>query len=165
MRSTSIKSMLVAALLVAAFAPAVTRALDDRDTQEIAAYQLTDAAFAKYSQATRGLGALAKSLPAVCDDDDTEQSLTSIAAKMDAVPGIKAAIQAAGMTSREYLVFSVALLQAGLVASLQQPGAKPLPGVNMANVGFFRAHKAAIDALGAVKQPQCGDDRDDDSRN
>jgi hypothetical protein len=153
--------MRFAALLAAAvLAPAVTQALDDADTKEIAAYQLTDAAFAKYTQATRGLGALAKSLPAVCDDDDSAQSLTGIAAKMDAVPGVKAAIQAAGMTSREYLVFSVALLQAGLVASLQQPGAQAVPGVNMANVGFFRSHKAAIDALGAVKQPQCNDDDD-----
>jgi hypothetical protein len=154
--------MLFATLLAAALAPTVTQALDDRDTKEIAAYQITDAAFAKYSQATRGLGALAKQLPANCGDDDSPQSLASLAAKMDAVPAVKAAITSAGMTSREYLVFSFALLQAGFAAAI--PGANLPAGVGAANVAFVKAHKAAIEALGAATPPQC-DDRDEDSRN
>lgn len=157
------RSMLFASLVAAALAPTVTQALDDRDTKEIAAYQITDAAFAKYSQATRGLGALAKQLPASCGDDDSPQSLASLAAKMDAVPAVKAAINSAGITTREYLVFSFALLQAGIAAAI--PGANLPAGVGAANVAFVKAHKPAIDALGAATPPQCDDDRDEDSRN
>lgn len=160
------RSMLLTVLLVAAgLAPMATQAFDARESQEIAALQLTDAAFAKYSQATRGLGALAKQLPGDCGDDDSPQSLASLVAKLDAIPGVKAAIQAAGMTTHEYLVFSFALVQAGVAAyALEQPGAKLPSGVSMANVSFVRAHRAAIEALGSVTQPQCDDDRDEDSR-
>jgi hypothetical protein len=67
------------------------------------------------------------------------------------------------MTTREYLVFSFALVQAGVgVFSLEQPGAKLPPGMSIANVNFAKVHKEAIDALGAVAKSQCDED---DSRN
>ncbi|NOS78521.1 MAG: hypothetical protein HOP35_11305 [Nitrospira sp.] len=131
--------------------------LADRDTNEIAGYVLTDAALAKYRQAVRKLQPLAEQLPQDCDHDEAPQSLNGLAARLDGVPEVKAALKAAGMTSREYLVFSWSVFQNGLAAwSLEQPGGKLPPGVKMANVNFYRAHEAELKKLGELtKQADC----------
>jgi rare lipoprotein A (peptidoglycan hydrolase) len=157
-------SLFVAAL-VALFAATASQAqsLGDRDTQEIASYVLNEAVFAKYSQATRNLGQLAKRLPGDCDDTESSQSLDALAARFDAITGVKAAIKSAGMTTREYVVFSLSLFQNGMASwGLEQPGGKLPPGTSMANVNFYRAHEAAIKKLGeATKAADCDDGEDE----
>ena len=130
----------------------------DRDTQEINAYVLTEPALAKYAQATRALGAASKRLSGNCDDDDDgAKSLDALVARINAVPEAKSAIQSAGMTAREYVVFSFSLFQSGMAAwGLSQPGGKLPPGVSKANVDFYRAHEAAIEKLGKPVLTDCG---------
>ena len=68
------------------------------------------------------------------------------------------------MTTREYMVFSMSLLQTGLAAwALEQPGGKLPPGVSKANVDFYKAHKAALEKLGAGSKDKCDDSGDDRS--
>ena len=143
------------ALLTPAWAGAQN--LADRDTKEIAAYMLTDAALAKYTLAVHKLQPLMDQLPQDCDHDEGPQSLNGMAARMDGVPEVKSVLKAAGMTSREYLVFSWSLFQNGLAAwTLEQPGGKLPPGVKMANVNFYRAHEAELKKLGELtKQADC----------
>lgn len=141
------------------------------DAEEIGNYVLTEAALAKYTQAVKNLGALSQAMKAACgnDDSDNAQSLTDTARKLDAVPGVKAAIQSAGLTTREYLVFSFSIFQNGMAAWSMSQGGKLPPGTSMANVNFYRAHEAAMKALGEkAKASQCDkddaeDDRDSDS--
>jgi len=129
----------------------------DRDAKEIADYVLTDAALAKYSQAVRKLQPLKEQLQQDCDREDAPKSLTGLVARIDGLPGVKAALKSAGMTSREYLVFSLSVLQNGMASwALQQPGGKLPPGVKMANVNFVRAHEAELNKLGEIsKQADC----------
>ena len=81
-------------------------------------------------------------------------------AKLDATAGVRAAIQSAGMTTREFVVFSMSVLQAGLADwALGQPGGKLPPGVAMENVSFYRKHQAAMQTLGeSSKTADCGDE-------
>jgi hypothetical protein len=69
-------------------------------------------------------------------------------------------MQSAGISSREYLVFSLSLLQNGIAAwALDQPGGKVPPGISMANVKFYRTHDAALKKLGEeTKTADCDDD-------
>lgn len=140
-------------------APAVAGAqnFSDRDTKEIAGYVLTDAALAKYTKAVHKLQPLMAQLPQDCDHDEGSQSLNGTAARMDGVPAVKSALKATGMTSREYLVFSWSVFQNGVAAwTLEQPGSKLPPGVKMANVNFYRGHKAELENLGELtKQADC----------
>jgi hypothetical protein len=93
------------------------------DEQEIQKYVLTDAALAKYSAATRKLAELPPDAAACEDDGDDPQSIDDAAAKLNASPAAKAALQSAGLTPREYVVFSFSLLQTGLGAwAADQPG-------------------------------------------
>jgi hypothetical protein len=140
-------------------APAVAGAqnFSDRDTNEFAGYVLTDAGLAKYTQAVRKLQPLKEQLAQDCDHDEGPQSLNAVAAQMDEVPGVKSALKAAGMTSREYLLFSFSVFQNGMAAwALQQPGGTLPPGIKMANMKFYRAHEAELTKLGELtKQADC----------
>lgn len=146
------------AFALALLAPSVAEAqnFSDRDTNEIAGYMLTDAALAKYTKAVHKLQPLMEQVPKNCEDE-SPQSLNGIEAKMDGVPAVKSALNAAGITSREYLLFSWSVFQNGLAAwTLEQPGGKLPPGVKMANVNFYRAHEAEVKKLGELtKQADC----------
>lgn len=147
------------AFALALLAPVVAGAESptDRDTKEIAGYVLTDAALAKYRLAAHKLQPLTGELPQDCDQDEGSQSLNDMAARMDGVPKVKSALKAAGMTSREYLLFSFSVFQNGMaVWALEQPGGALPPGTKPANVTFYRAHKADLEKLGELtKQTEC----------
>ena len=105
----------LAALLLVPVAMAAPPAAD-RDTLEVNAYVLTEAAFTKYAQATKKLQA-APGRAADCDDDDdggTDASIAAQVARLEALPGARAALQSAGLATREYVVISWSLLQAGI---------------------------------------------------
>lgn len=144
------------ALLSAAMALALPHfvSAEDADTKEVRSYTLTDSALAKYTDATQRLAALPANRANACDDEGA-QTLAQMAAKLDAAPGAQAAIKAAGMTSREYVVFSMSLLQNGLAAwAMSQPGGKLPPGVSKANVDFIREHDAELKQLETLQRSE-----------
>lgn len=135
----------------------------DRDAQEVSRFVLTEAGLAKFAQATRNIAGV----PGACereedDDSDDLKSIDQMVAKLNSVPGIQAAIQSAGMTSREYVVFMFSMMQSGMAAwAVSQPGGKLPPGISQANVNFFKQHETAMAAIGDGNP--CGDDADDDA--
>ncbi len=118
------------AFLLMLLAPVVIEAQNpaDRDAKEIADYRLTEPALAKYKQAVHKLEPLIAQLPQDCERENGSMSLKDMATRMDAIPGVKSALKAAGMTSREYLVFTWSVFQSGMaVLAVQQPGGKLPP--------------------------------------
>ena len=156
--SGRVAGALLAALAISVVAPRPALA-QDADTQEVLRFTLTDAGLAKYTQATQKLAALpARTGP--CDDEDAgSQSLNDMAAKLKAIPGAEAVFQSAGMTPREYLVFSMSLLQNGMAAwAVKQPGGSLPPGVSKANVDFVNRHEGELKKLeGFNRQKECDD--------
>ncbi len=154
--ATWIATVFVLAMLAPLAAEAQN--LPDRDAEEVTGYVLTDAALTKYAQAVRKLQPLIGQVPQDCEGDEGDQlSLNDAAARMEGVPEMKSALKAAGMTSREYLVFSWSVFQSGMAAwALDQPGGTLPPGVKMENVNFYRAHEAELKKLGEVtKHADC----------
>ena len=86
-------------------------------------------------------------------------SLDEMVAQFDSVPEFRTAIRSAGMTTREFVVFTWSLFQNGMAAwVLSQPGGKLPEGASMANVDFYRAHEAAFQALEKeTKRSDCDD--------
>lgn len=159
-----VHAALRAAACVMAFAPSavIAQASSNRDASEVSAYVLSEAAIAKYSRASANLGGLAKQVAGSCDDGDSPRSLDESVARINAVPGAQSAIQSAGMTTREYLVFSLSLFQSGMAAwALDQPGGKLPPGVSRANVDFYRSHEQALQKLGPPQGSDTCGDRDE----
>ena len=125
--------------------PAGAQSLPDTDTREVRSYALTEAALGKYVDATRKLSAI----PVACEvEEPSVGSLNEAAERIDAVPGAKSAVQSAGMTSREYVVFAFSLIENAFAAyALEQPDGKLPPGVSMANIDFLRKHAGVIERL------------------
>ena len=147
LRFHAAKAMIVAAaigLAVPGFAAA-----NENDKREISSYVLSEAGLAKFTQATQKLSGVAGACAAEDDDDDSDtQSLDQMVAKLNAVPGAQAAIQSAGMTTREYVVFMWSMLQSGMSAWAQSQSGKLPPGVSQANVDFYKKHEAEMKAIG-----------------
>jgi hypothetical protein len=135
----------------------------DRDTQEVQHYVLTDAAFAKFKQASNKLAALPNGMASDCDDDSP--TIAEGVAKIEATPGAKAAISAAGLTPREYIVFAWSLAYNSVAAwAVEQPGGKLPPDANPVNVDFCKKHAAEIEALPKSKDSGCDEEDADDDR-
>ncbi len=124
---------------------ALGEALPEADTREVRAYTLTDAALGKYVEATRKLSAI----PLDCSAGGSDVgSLSDAAARIDAVPGARAAVRSAGLTSREYVVFAFALIENAFASyALEQPGGKLPPDISMSNIEFLRRNSGVIEQL------------------
>jgi hypothetical protein len=152
--------MLVTAMATLVSVPVAAQAGGDRDTDEISRYKLTEAGLVRYTEATRNLGSLAKGKSDSCASDgeddvaETGASLDAAVARLESIDGARPAIQSAGMTTREYVVFSWSVLQSGLASwALEQPGGKLPAGVSMDNVSFYRKHETALRKLSEDSKP------------
>lgn len=154
--------VLASALLAPAFS--VAQEFSESDTREIASYVLNAASLDKYAKASRNLGEITEQLPGNCDDEEDAQSLDELGARLDAIPDVRSAIESAGMTSREYVVFTFSLFQNGMAAwVLSQPGGTLPEGTSMANVDFYRQHEATLQELGSLTQTdECDDAYEED---
>ena len=148
--------VLIVAAAIGLAMPGMAVAEDDK--REISSYVLTESGLAKFTQATQNLAAVPGACAEEDDDDDSDaQSIDQMVAKLNAKPGAQAAIQSAGMTSREYVVFMFSMLQSGMSAwALKQPGGKLPPGVSQANVDFYNTHETAMAKIG--KDESCAGD-------
>ena len=119
--------------------------LPEAVTREVRSYALTEDALGRYVEATRKLSVI----PLKCDYDNPDiGSLTEAAARIDAVPGAKAAVKSAGLTSREYVVFAFSLIENAFASyALEKPGGKVPAGVSMSNVEFLRKNSGVIEQL------------------
>ncbi len=138
-------------------APAMAQAArgaasSDADLAEINRYRLTEDKLNKFVQATRNMAQVAKDNPNLLRNEEgrsmNNASLAQMAAIYDKHPPIKRAITSAGMTSREYVVFTFAMFQAGMASwAAKQPGAKLPPGVSRENIAFIDSHKEQLDRI------------------
>lgn len=123
----------------------------------IANYRLTSANLDKFIRATNALKALEDENIDIEErlgdmDDPEDIDLGEIAAAFDSEPRIKNAINGAGMTSREYLTFMFAMIQAMFGSVMVQMGGEQalndMPaGVLKDNIQFFTQNQAAFEAL------------------
>jgi hypothetical protein len=148
------------AAAIALAAPGVATA-NDKDTREVAAYVLTDAGLAKFTKATQNLAAVPGACAKQDDDGSNSQSIDQTVAKMNAVPGAQAAIQSAGLTTREYVVFMWSILHNGMASwAVSQPGGKLPPGTLQSNVDFYKKNEARMAAIG--QNDPCNDESGED---
>ena len=123
----------------------------------LANYRLTSGNLAKFVRATNALKALEDEDIDLEDrfemDDEDDMDLGRLAAAFDSEPRIKNAINGAGMSSRDYVTFLFATMQAMFGSIMVQMGGEQalndMPaGVMKDNIHFFLANQEAFDALG-----------------
>jgi len=154
------RNLALAFVFLAALCAQPTRAAasGDADLRELSRYELTMADVRKFAAAN---AALAKHPKAEQNDDEEEdedessnddESLDEMAARIGRIPEARNAIEAAGLTVRQYAVITMALFQAAFAQYAVEQGADPAKvardaGVNPANLRFVKEHKAELEKL------------------
>lgn len=133
------------------------------DAKEIANYRLTMAALRKMAQVQENMYTMVTANPGLKekyakmerDDDEPEpKTLDDMARMLDRVPEMKRAVTSAGFTPREYMVATMAMMQAAMTAGfMEMDGPMKVkeipPGVLHDNVHFLKANKAELDRMQA----------------
>lgn len=149
--------------VIVCLSPAAAQDFTDADTQEVNAYRLSAASLAKYTQATEGLAQVMAENPPPCGDEEDVESLDGMAAHLDSIPGAAEAMDDAGMSSREYALFTMSLVQSGLGAWVIREGGELPPGMAMENVQFFEQNQAELEELMQHSESMdCEDEYDDE---
>ena len=166
--------LMVVAITVTATAQPMRNGRADADLREIQNYRLTTKTLARLAQVQENIYALLKANPDLAkrhadtdSRDESAQTLDDMAKRFERIPEMRRAIVKAGLTPREYMLATMALLQAGMSAALiEAPGVDQntiAPGVR-ANVAFVKAHQAEMDRMQArtkeieqLSQPATGD--------
>ena len=145
-------------------ASASAGAKGDADLADVQSYELTMDKVDKYFAVQRNLANKVKAMSpaerkaamAHKDDDNDEDSgksddIDGMARKIDSQPQLAAAIREAGLSSREFAVMTLALMQSGMAASVMKMRPKDDPDslaramkANPANVRFYREHEAEL---------------------
>lgn len=132
--------------------PAYRRVLNMK--KELAALgekdELTEADRDRMDQLERDIGEAE-----VAEDEGREedQSLNAMAQRMAADPRVAGALKRAGLAPREAATMQLSLIQVAFAVGMQESGAiKEIPkDVNPENVRFYKANRAAIEALTALR--------------
>jgi hypothetical protein len=144
------------------------------DMQLLASYRLNASTLHKAMQASRNMAALAKDtavLRVMAEHGDAEdanaKTIADIARQFDGVPPLKRAINSAGLTSKEYALFTMSLFQASMAAAMMDADGpyklKELPkGTPKENVDFVRTHKAEIEKWSAEMKALSSGDEDEE---
>lgn len=149
--------MLIVGTLVILFfvilaAPQVSAELSKADEREVNNYQLTEKKLEQFGKATKSLVALAQKNvkiwqkpPEITKAEDG--ALSKLAEEFDKIPGVKKAVQDAGMTSREYWVFHLAMIYGSTGHIILKSGGKLPNGYSKTNTEFYGKHEPAFIAV------------------
>jgi len=87
-------------------------------------------------------------------DAGDAQNLAEMERKIAAMPHMSEALATAGLSAREYALFTLSMMQSGFAAGLKKTGQlrQLPPGVSMENVQFVIDHEREIAALSAQMQ-------------
>lgn len=140
---------------------------DTKDTKEIGAFRLTMDGLTKFSNSLKTLGELTKKNPSlkekVDNSDSGEQTIDETLALYDRHPEVVSAIKTSGLTPRQFVVTSYALVANSMALAYRKAGMKGIPpGASTANMEFIEAHQKEIQALNPNKENT--DPQDDDEK-
>lgn len=146
----------VASLLVvcgfAAFAagPTSQAAKNKADTDALQQVKISENDIAKFKVAERNLIALKKSDPKVGEkmaDTPDNASIDELAQSLDSLPVVKRAISTAGLTSRQYVLMTLAIIEAMLASEYVKQGKAVPSDVVTANVAIVNKHQTELGSL------------------
>lgn len=138
--------------------PAASQA--DQDLNDVSTYKLSMDKIDKYIQAQKNLAAKVKSMSpaereALSNNDmsDPNTSLNDMVARIDKQPAMVDAIKAAGLSTREWVLVTMSMMQTGMAAAVLKMRPKDNQDslmremkVNPDNIRFFNEHEAEITA-------------------
>jgi hypothetical protein len=147
---------IVPAALLAVFAlsaaPAEARAQEETWLAEVGAYRLSDEGLERFRQAIHNLVEVIEADPSIHHRGAATDGFEETIAFLEQEPAVGRALAAAGMPAREYVLFSMAFIQAGVVMhmadAMGESSLDELPeSVSRENVAYFRANRERLEGV------------------
>lgn len=156
---TRLAWLTIIGLLVCFGAQAAAPRTNDPGLQRVAQFRLNDQVLAKFMRAQQAIMQVSKAHPELAKQTDSSNAKTieETILRVDKQPLLRAALASAGMTSSDYVLCSLALMQSGIYAwGVQMQGQKmwdKIPrGVPSENTRWVIAHKAELKKLQAQNE-------------
>jgi hypothetical protein len=151
-------------------AQAKRAASDDADQKELYNYVLTLDKIQRFAGVQKDLEALEKSNPQLAktmdSDDSNGKNISQLAQNMEKYPPVIAVLRKNGLTTREYAVGILTLMQAGMAVGFKKAGTykeyppEMLKLVSPANLAFVEQHYADI----TKAMPTSDKEKEDDAK-
>jgi hypothetical protein len=161
--------VLVSILFIFSVAQAATK---DADTKEVQSFQMTDAKLDQFTKAVNNVSDAIHKNPKLVRDDESEEApegISAIVATIDKQPELKKAIEASGMTTRDFVLFEMAAINGALGDWVTKQGQKLPPEITPEQVQFYKTHEAKLkaikdqmDAVEAIIDQEDDDDEGED---
>ena len=122
----------------------------DADLKEVRSYALTDKKFELFSNAVKSAAKVIQQNPQIVksdSDDADDQSIKGIVAMVDKSPDLKKAIESAGMTTRDFVLFEMAIINGASGSLLTKAGQKLPPEISPDQVEFYQKNETKLKAL------------------
>jgi hypothetical protein len=147
-----LKRFVAVSLVFCSFTVSLLSADAAADLQEVHKFQLTEKRLDQFAQAMRNMADAAEKNPEAVKNDNSvnaNSSINDMVAAFDRNPLLKKSVEAAGMTTREFVLFQAALFSAAMGHYVVQQGQKLPPEISAdhVNVKFYTTHEAKFKAL------------------
>ena len=143
------KRVALLSVMLSVFVP-VLQADTAADLKEVHNFQLTEKKLDQFAQAVRNMAAAAEKNPELMKDDDSQESDASIddmVATLEKTPQMKKAVGDAGLTSREFILFQMALFSSAMGSHIVDQGQKLPAEFSAEHVKFYKAHEEKFKSL------------------
>jgi hypothetical protein len=120
------------------------------DLKEVRSFQLTEKRLDQFAQAVRNMAEAAEKHPELAKKDNSlgpNASINDMVAAFDKIPPIKKAVESAGMSTREFVLFQMAIFSAGMGHYLVQQGQKLPPEFSAEQAKFYKDHEDKFKVL------------------
>ncbi len=147
-------ALMLAVLCIVFSATRVLADFSKADEREVNQYQLTEKKLDQFAQANKNLIEAFQKDPGLSSRISKteagikkEKDLTATAELFDKWPEVKKAIADAGMTTREYWVFQMAMIYGATGYMAQKAGGKAPESFSLKNIEFYKTHETKFMAL------------------
>lgn len=132
--------------------PAEAVAQEETWLAEVGAYRLSDEGLERFRQAIQNLVTAIEADPSIHHRGAATDGFEETIAFLEQEPAVGRALAAAGMPAREYVLFSMAFIQAGVVMhmadAMGEGSVEELPEtVSRENVAYFRANRERLEGV------------------
>jgi hypothetical protein len=120
------------------------------DLKEVHKFELTEKRLDQYAQALRNMEEAVEKNPEMAKENDSvgaNASIDEMVAGFEKIPPIKKSVESAGMTTREFVLFQMALFSAAMGHYVVEQGQKLPAEISPEHVKFYKAHQAKFEAL------------------
>ena len=81
------------------------------------------------------------------DSNGSDASIDQMVAEFEKIPPVKKSVESAGLSTREFVLFQMALMSAAMGHYVLEQGGKLPAEISAEHVAFYKAHQAKFEAL------------------